>query len=167
MVFVVALIVDALAPSFGGTKDRVQALKTVAYCYTASWVAGIAAIVPFISLLIMLAAGIYGIYLLYLGLPHTMKCPQDKAAGYTAVIIIVVIVLSLLIGAVVAAVTGAGRLHARRIAVQCLARLTRHDVRQGQHGRQARAVRQAGRRRRARKWKPRRSPAISRRRPMR
>lgn len=108
MVFVVALIVDALAPSFGGTKDRVQALKTVAYAYTASWIAGIAAILPFISLLIMLVAGIYGIYLLYLGLPQTMKCPQDKAAGYTAVIIIVVIVLSFLIGAVVAAVTGAG-----------------------------------------------------------
>jgi Yip1-like protein len=108
MVFVVALIVDALAPSFGGTKDRVQALKTVAYAYTASWLAGIAAILPFISLLIMLVAGIYGIYLLYLGLPHTMKCPQDKAAGYTAVIIIIVIVLSFLIGAVVASVTGAG-----------------------------------------------------------
>lgn len=108
MVFVVALIVEALAPSFGGTKDRVQALKTVAYCYTASWVAGIAVVVPFLSVLIMLAAGIYGIYLLYLGLPHTMKCPQDKAAGYTAVIIIVVILLSLLIGALVATVTGAG-----------------------------------------------------------
>jgi len=108
MVFVVALIVDALAPSFGGTKDRVQALKTVAYAYTASWIAGIAAILPFISLLIMLVAGIYGIYLLYLGLPHTMKCPQDKAAGYTAVIIIIVIVLTFVIGAVVAAVTGAG-----------------------------------------------------------
>lgn len=108
MVYVVALIVDALAPTFGGTKDRVQALKTVAYCYTASWVAGIAAVLPFISLLIMLVAGIYGIYLLYLGLPHTMKCPQEKAAGYTAVIIIVVIVLSFLIGAVVAAVAGGG-----------------------------------------------------------
>ena len=108
MVYVVALIVDALAPNFGGTKDRVQALKTVAYCYTASWVAGIAALLPLISLLVMVVAGIYGIYLLYLGLPYTMKCPPEKAAGYTAVIIIVVIVLSFLIGAVVAAMTGAG-----------------------------------------------------------
>ena len=108
MVYVVALIVDALAPSFGGTRDRIQALKTVAYCYTASWIAGIAAILPFINLLIALLAGIYGIYLLYLGLPHTMKCPQEKAAGYTAVIIIVVLVLSFLIFAVVGAVTGGG-----------------------------------------------------------
>ena len=42
-----------------------------------------AAILPFISLLITLVASIYGIHLLYLGLPHAMKCPQDKAAGYT------------------------------------------------------------------------------------
>jgi hypothetical protein len=108
MVYVVALIVDALAPSFGGTRDRIQALKTVAYCYTASWIAGVAAILPFISLLIALLAGIYGIYLLYLGLPHTMKCPQEKAAGYTAVIIIVVIILSLLIFGLIGAVTGGG-----------------------------------------------------------
>jgi len=108
MVYVVALIIDALAPSFGGTKDRVQALKTTAYAYTAAWIAGIAAILPFISLLIMLVVAIYSVYLLYLGLPHTMKCPQDKAAGYTAVIIIIAIVLSFVIGAVVAAVTGAG-----------------------------------------------------------
>ena len=32
MFFVVALIIDALAPNFGGTRDRVQALKTIAYC---------------------------------------------------------------------------------------------------------------------------------------
>jgi hypothetical protein len=106
MFYVVALIIDALAPNFGGTRDRVQALKTIAYAYTASCVAGVAMILPLLALLIILAAAIYGIYLLYLGLPHTMKCPQDKAAGYTAVVIIVAIVLSLVIGAVVGAVTG-------------------------------------------------------------
>ena len=108
MVFVVALIVDALAPSFGGTKDRVQALKTIAYAITASWVAGIAAIVPLIGWLIAIAAGIYGIYLLYLGLPHTMKCPQDRAGGYTAVVVIIAIVAGFLVGAIVGTVTGAG-----------------------------------------------------------
>lgn len=108
MFFVVALIIDALAPNFGGTRDRVQALKTIAYAYTASCVAGIAMILPLIAVLIMIAAGIYGIYLLYLGLPHTMKCPPEKAAGYTAVIIIVAILLSLVIGAIVGSVTGVG-----------------------------------------------------------
>src|SRR5580765_4121404 len=34
--FIVSLIVNALAPTFGGQKDQVQALKVVAYSYTAS-----------------------------------------------------------------------------------------------------------------------------------
>ena len=108
MFFVVALIIDALAPNFGGTRDRVQALKTIAYSYTASCIAGIGAIVPFLAVLIAIAGGIYGIYLLYLGLPHTMKSPPERAGGYTAVIIIVAIVLNLVILAVVGSVTGAG-----------------------------------------------------------
>lgn len=110
MVYVVALIIDALAPSFGGTKDKVQALKTIAYAITASCVAGIAAIVPLIGWLIAIAAGIYGIYLLYLGLPHTMKCPQERAGGYTAVVVVIAIVAGFLVGAIVGAVTGAGML---------------------------------------------------------
>jgi hypothetical protein len=107
-VYVVALIVDALAPTFGGQKDRVQALKVVAYAYTASWIAGAGQIVPGIGFLILLAGGIYSIYLLYLGLPHTMKCPPEKAAGYTAVTIIIAIILWFVIAAVVGAIGGIG-----------------------------------------------------------
>lgn len=108
MVFVMALIIDALAPTFGGQKDQTQALKTVAYAYTASWVVGFAQILPGVGMLFLLAGAIYGIYLLYLGLPNTMKCPQDKAAGYTAVSIIVAIVLSIIVGMTVGAISGVG-----------------------------------------------------------
>jgi Yip1-like protein len=110
LVYVVALIVDALAPTFAGQKNQVQALKTVAYAWTASWVAGIAALIPWLGFLIILAALIYGIYLLYLGLPSTMKCPPDKAGGYTAVTIIIALVLSWIIGIVVAGIVGTGAL---------------------------------------------------------
>lgn len=106
IVYVVALIINALAPTFGGQKDMVQALKTVAYAWTAGWVAGIAVIVPWLGLLILLAGGIYSIYLLYLGLPHTMKCPPEKAGGYTAVSVIIAIVLSWIVGAIVVGVVG-------------------------------------------------------------
>lgn len=107
-VYIVALIVDALAPTFGGQKDRTQALKVVAYSMTASWIAGAAIILPWIGMLVMLAGALYGIYLLYLGLPSTMKAPQEKAVGYTAVIIIVAFVLHLIIGAIVGLATGFG-----------------------------------------------------------
>jgi Yip1-like protein len=108
LAFVMALIIDALAPSFGAQKSQVQALKTVAYAWTASWVASVALILPGIGWLIAVAGGIYGIYLLYLGLTQTMKCPIDRAGGYTAVSIIIAIVLSWIVMLVVAGIVGTG-----------------------------------------------------------
>ena len=106
LVYVMALIVNALAPTFGGQKDMVQALKTVAYAWTASWITGIAVIVPWLGWLIAIAGAVYAIYLLYLGLPYTMKCPPEKAGGYTAVSIIIAIVLSWIVALIVGGVIG-------------------------------------------------------------
>jgi hypothetical protein len=97
-VYVLALIIDALAPNFGGTQNQVQALKVAAYSSTASWVAGIFGLVPILSWLGIL--GLYTLYLLYLGLPVLMKAPEEKAMGYTVVVIIAAIVLFLVIGLV-------------------------------------------------------------------
>ena len=104
MVFVVGFIADALAPSFGGTKNMNQAVKVAAYSYTPVWIVGILAIIPALALLGILAA-LYAIYLLYLGLPKLMRAPQDKAAGYTAVVVIVAIVASVVVGMVGAAIS--------------------------------------------------------------
>ncbi len=105
-VYLWSLVINALAPTFGGQKDSVQALKTAAYAATAAWVGGVAQLVPWIGWLIGLAAAVYSIYLLYLGLPHTMKAPADRAAGYTAVAIIVAIVLSWIIWVIVGGIVG-------------------------------------------------------------
>ncbi len=106
-IYLMALIIDMLAPSFGGTKDRLQALKVVTYAYTAAWVAGIFQILPWIGMLLLLAGSLYSIYLLYLGLPVTMKCPAEKSLGYTAVSMLIVIIISFAISAVVGGITGA------------------------------------------------------------
>jgi hypothetical protein len=108
MVYVMGLIIDALAPTFGAQKNNIQALKTMAYAYTASWVAGVAQILPGIGMLVVIVGGIYSIYLLYLGLPHTMKCPPEKAGGYTAVAIVIAIVLGFLTAMVVGSIAGVG-----------------------------------------------------------
>jgi hypothetical protein len=97
-VYVLALIIDALAPSFNGTRNQIQALKVAAYSSTASWVAGIFALIPGLRFLGIL--GVYSLYLLYLGLPVVMKAPKEKALGYTAVVIIAAIVLFMVIGLV-------------------------------------------------------------------
>ena len=99
MVFVVGFIVDALAPTFGGTKNMAQAVKVAAYAYTPVWIVGVLAILPALGLLGILA-GLYAIYLVYLGLPRLMQSPQEKAGGYTAVVVIVAIIAGMVIGMV-------------------------------------------------------------------
>lgn len=95
--FVLALIVDALAPSFGGEKDFVAALKLTAYSYTAAWIAAIFQFLPFIGGIIGLLATIYAFYTFYLGAPVLKKCAPDKAVVYTIVIVICGIVLGILL----------------------------------------------------------------------
>jgi hypothetical protein len=109
--FVMALIVDALAPSFGGVKNRVAAMKVVAYGSTAVYVAGVLKLLPSLAILGIVAA-CYSIYLIYLGLPVLMKCPKDKAVGYTAVVVIIAVLAGVVIGAISAAFMGLGMLGA-------------------------------------------------------
>jgi len=94
--FVVGLIIDALAPSFGGEKNAGQAMKCAVYSYTPGWIAGIFHLFPALGLLALLAS-LYGIYLCYLGLPALMKAPREKAAGYTIVVIVCAIALSIVL----------------------------------------------------------------------
>ncbi len=105
-VFLLALIIDALAPSFDGQKNQVQAFKVAAYTGTAGWVFGVLTIFPPLAIIAGLAS-LYGLYLLYLGLPKLMKAPKEKALGYTAVTILCAIVLFIVVGAVTGAVAGA------------------------------------------------------------
>ncbi len=105
-VYLVALVINLLAPSFGGQKNELQALKTVAYAYTAAWVAGAGLILPWVGMVILLVGSLYSIYLLYLGLPVMMQCPPEKAKGYTAVAIVVAVILGFILSAVVGGITG-------------------------------------------------------------
>src|SRR4051794_4573040 len=81
-VALLALIVDVLAPSFGGSKDYLRSLKLVAYSFTPLWVAQIALIVPFLGLLVVLVALIYGFYLFFIGAPLLARSSEAKAVPY-------------------------------------------------------------------------------------
>ena len=98
-VFVVGFLVDALAPTFGGQKNMAQAIKIPAYSYTPVWLASVLMIIPALGVVVLLAA-IYAIYLIYLGLPRVMKSPPEKAAGYTAVVVISAIVVAVVISVI-------------------------------------------------------------------
>ncbi len=107
IIYAVSLIVNALAPTFDGQKDPVQALKLVVYSSTPVWLAGVFSLVPMLGVLAVVA-GFYGLYLLYIGLTPLMKNPQDKSIGYTALIVISYIVMAIVMGVVVATVVGSG-----------------------------------------------------------
>ncbi|MBA4112398.1 MAG: YIP1 family protein [Verminephrobacter sp.] len=98
-VFVLALIVDALAPRFGGQKSSIQALKLAVYASTAAMLGGVFSLLPSLAMLGLLAA-LYSIYLLYVGLPVLMKNPPEKTLAYTAVVLVAAIVMGLVMGAV-------------------------------------------------------------------
>jgi hypothetical protein len=105
-VYIVAFVADALAPSFGGQKNSIQAMKGVVFSYTPMWIAGIFAIIPILGWLAIL--GLYGFYLLYLGLPKLMNVPQERALGYVVVVIVVAIVVYFIFGGIVGATMVAG-----------------------------------------------------------
>jgi hypothetical protein len=94
-VYLVGMIINVLAPNFGGQQNQIQAMKVAVYSFTAVWLAGIFAIYPLLAPLGILGA--YSAYLLYAGLPSLMKAPADKAVGYTIVAILCTIVVFFLV----------------------------------------------------------------------
>jgi len=95
-VYLVSIIINLLAPRFAAEKDSRQALKIVIYSYTPAGLMGIFGILPMFSLVAILG-GLYGFYLLYLGLPVLMRCPQEKAMAYTAATITGTLLISFLL----------------------------------------------------------------------
>lgn len=81
-VFVLAWLVDALAPTFAASRNPVRAFQLAAYGATASWLAGIFALVPAIGWLGLL--GLYSLYPFYLGLSPLMRAPPARVLGYAA-----------------------------------------------------------------------------------
>lgn len=94
-VYLFSLVIDALAPTFGGQKNSGQAFKVAAYAPTAVWAASVFNIIPALSILSIV--GLYSLYLLYVGLPKLMNCPSDKALVYTIVVVVCAIILSIIL----------------------------------------------------------------------
>ena len=98
-IYVLGLIIDALAPTFGGQKNPIQALKVAVYASTAALLGGVFSLLPALSVL-MLVAALYSIYLLYTGLPVLMKNLPEKSVVYTVVVIVAAIVVGVIIAVV-------------------------------------------------------------------
>ncbi|CAN5359195.1 Yip1 family protein [soil metagenome] len=98
-VFIIAWIVNALAPTFGAQQSMPQSIKLAAYGATASWLAAIFGLIPALAFLSIL--GLYSLYLLYVGLPILMKAPQEKVVPYLIAVIVAAVVSYVLLSWIV------------------------------------------------------------------
>jgi hypothetical protein len=105
-VFVSAFVVDMLAPSFGSEKNMGRSIQLVAYSYTPFWIGGLFAIIPSLAIIGSLA-GLYGLYLLYAGMPKLKKTPVDKHIGYFVVCLLVTIAVFIVVGLIITRILGA------------------------------------------------------------
>jgi hypothetical protein len=78
-----------------------------AYSFTPVWLAGIFLLVPGASFLVLL--GLYGFYLMWLGLPALMNAPRDKTLPYVLAIAICAILLDVALRLALIAAIGAAR----------------------------------------------------------
>ena len=107
--YVVGMVINALAPSFGSKPSVDHAMKLAVYSMTPAWIGGVFYIIPALGILAILAS-LYGLYVLYLGFSSpVMDTPKEKVVGYIVVCIVVVAVLMFVVGLVLGAVFAVGR----------------------------------------------------------
>jgi hypothetical protein len=103
-VLLLGLLINLLAPVFGGRRDFDGAFKVAVYAYTPVWLTGIFLLAPALHFLGL--TGFYGAYILWLGLPRVMKAPEQRVSGYTAVIVVCAMALTLATAAAQHAIFG-------------------------------------------------------------
>lgn len=98
-----AFIIDALAPTFKSEKNFGRSFQLAAYSSTAGWVGAVFNILPSLAIIGTLV-GLYGLYLLYLGLPKLKKTPQDQTTGYFIASLVAMIVASFVIALILTSI---------------------------------------------------------------
>jgi hypothetical protein len=98
-VVVVGIILWKLAPSFSSVADQNKATKLVSYVYTPVFLIAILDIVPGLRDLSIIGL-LYGLYILYIGLPIVLKTPQDKVIGYVVVTLVAALIVFFILSAI-------------------------------------------------------------------
>ena len=105
-VYVIGMIIWKLGPNFGTTTDQAKATLLAAFVYTPVFLISILTIIPFIGWITFLGL-LYGLYVLYLGLPIVLGTPPGREMTYIIAIVVVAIIVYAVIGAILGAITAA------------------------------------------------------------
>ncbi|MEJ7611532.1 MAG: Yip1 family protein [Ferruginibacter sp.] len=98
--YLTTIIVDKLASNFGSEQNMGKSAQLVAYSGTPTYIAGLLAFIPVIGWLISIAAWVYGVYLMYLGIGPLKKTPEDKKVVYILVSYVIMIAIYFIIASV-------------------------------------------------------------------
>lgn len=93
---ILAFILKTLAARYDGEPSFDRAMPLVAYASTAAMVGAIFTALPWLGLLSTIA-GIYSLYLLYIGIPMFMRSNPARTLGYFLIAIVLAFVCNLLL----------------------------------------------------------------------
>ncbi len=105
-VYLLAWVIDLLAPTFDSEKNFGRSLQLAVYASTPQWVAGILLLLSTTMSMLIMVFGLYAIYLLAVGMPMMKGTPKDKLVGYVLLTIVAMIVIGLVIALVIGAILG-------------------------------------------------------------
>jgi len=105
-VYLLAWVIDLLAPSFDAEKNFGRSLQLAVYSSTPQWIAGILLLFSVTASLLILLVSLYAIYLLAVGMPVLKKAPQEKVVGYVALTIIAMLGISFLLALILGSILG-------------------------------------------------------------
>ncbi|MCL4715204.1 MAG: DUF1282 family protein [Hyphomonadaceae bacterium] len=87
LVFLLGLLINALADQFEADRDELGAQKIAAYSLTPAFLSGVFSLWPPLWWLSLFALAAM-VFIMYRGLPILMKAPQERALSYAATVTI-------------------------------------------------------------------------------
>lgn len=113
-IFIVAVIIDAVAPFFGAVRNRRLAAAIAAYASTPIWLATVFVPFPTLWAPLQVAAVSFHTWLLYLGLRLLIKAPRDRVLGYATTVVLCTILLEIVFAIASTALGGATHMNPYR-----------------------------------------------------
>lgn len=104
LVFILGIIVNAVAQNFDAEQNDLSAQKMAAYSLTPAFLSGIFSLWPpvwWVSLFALAAMA----YIMYRGLPILMKAPEERALAYAATVTMATLVAGILLFGLASCVT--------------------------------------------------------------
>lgn len=96
MLFVLAAIVNVLAPGFGGKSDSTRAFRLVAFSATPALLTGVFGLIPPLSFLLVL--GLYSVFVFHTGVSTMLRVPEGKANIFTGASFVAAVLTFIVIG---------------------------------------------------------------------